>query len=285
MVWNKIRIFLEMIKFEHTIFALPFAYLGMILAADGWPTFHDFFWITVAMFGARTFAMGMNRVIDKEIDAANPRTADRAIPTGLISVGEATIFNVLSFLVFIIAVYNLAPIARYLWPPILFLFVFYPYTKRFTWLCHFFLGFALGVAPAAAWIAIKNQIPLEIWVLTLAVSFWVAGFDIIYATLDYEIDKKTGLNSIPVRFSVGVGLKITMVLHILTIILLFLNGLIFNLGVWYYAGVLIALILLFYENIIVSPENLSKVNVSFFTVNGFISVIVFLFSFIDITIL
>lgn len=277
-VLNKLLIILEMIKFEHSIFALPFAYMGALLAAYGFPTLWQMFWITVAMVGARSLAMCLNRLIDKEIDARNPRTASRALPKRLLSEKEVIFFNFVSLFFFLLAVYNLAPLCRWLWPLFVLPFVIYPYTKRFTWACHFVLGFCLGLAPVGAWIAITNGATFVPFVLGLAVCFWVAGFDIIYACQDIEVDKKEGLYSIPVNFGVAAALRITSVLHVLSVLFLFGLGAMLKLGSLYFVGVAVAGALLFYENRLVSPHDLSKIDAAFFTMNGIISTVVFLFT-------
>ncbi|MDI6689697.1 MAG: UbiA-like polyprenyltransferase [Actinomycetota bacterium] len=275
---NKISLFFQTIKFEHTVFALPFAYMSAFLAVEGIPAFRDFFWITMAMVGARTLAMSLNRLIDKEIDARNPRTSQRALPRGLLSTREMVLFSLISFFVFMMAVYELAPLCRYLWPLVIIPFVVYPYTKRFTWTSHFLLGLCLGLAPLGAWVAIRNGLSLVPILLGLAVCFWVAGFDIIYSCQDVRVDREQGLYSIPARFGIKKGLQVTALLHVLTVIFLIGVGLSMGAGIFYYLGVTVVAFLLAYENRLVSPDDLSRVNEAFFTTNGFISILMFVFT-------
>ena len=278
---GKLKVILEMIKFEHTIFALPFAYMGMVLAANGLPRIAQIFWITVAMVGARSFAMAINRYIDREIDARNPRTEDRAMPAGKLNNNYVLMFSAISLAIFFVATYQLAPLARLVWPAIVFPFLIYSYTKRFTWLSHVVLGVSLGLAPIAAWIAITNGLSWPVVALGAAVTLWVAGFDIIYACQDIDFDRKDKLFSIPAVFGVQKALLVTRTFHVLTVGLLFTVGVAFNLGVVYYIGVAITALLLAYENRMVKEDDLSKVNVAFFTINGFISLQIFAFTGLD----
>jgi 4-hydroxybenzoate polyprenyltransferase len=282
MVLSKLKIYLEMIKFEHSIFALPFAYLGAFLSQMRVPNFITILWITVAMVGARSFAMSANRLIDIEIDRRNPRTSNRALSKGLLSISNVIIFSFISLGVFLLAVYNLAPICRYLWPVVVIPFVIYPYTKRFTWLSHFILGICLGLAPIGAWIAITNTISIEPFIIGTAVLCWVAGFDIFYAIQDIDFDQQHKLHSIPARFGIKTSLILTKVLHITSILLLSLVGIHLNLGLLYFIGIFVAAILLAYENILIRPHDLSKLNVAFFTMNGVISSVMFCFVAIEI---
>lgn len=279
---SKLRVFFEMIKFEHTIFALPFAYIAMMLASGGWPTPADFIWITVAMVGARTTAMTINRLVDVNIDKDNPRTATRAIPSGVLKISEAVIYMMVSLLIFLVAVYNLAPICRQVWPLFVIPFALYPYAKRFTWLCHIWLGIAIGLAPVAAWLAIRNSLNPGILLLGAAVMFWIAGFDVLYATQDLEHDIGAGLKSIPTRFGIKASLVITKVFHVLAVLLLVGLGAAFGLGFWYFAGIIIVAVLLGYENSLVKVQDLSKLNAAFFTMNGVISMVALLFTSIEI---
>jgi 4-hydroxybenzoate polyprenyltransferase len=282
MASNKLRIYLEMIKFEHSIFALPFAYLGAFLAEMRIPSFPALFWITLAMVGARSFAMAMNRLIDREIDRRNPRTAERALPKGHLSIFSVNTFSLISLIVFLIAVYHLAPVCRYLWPLVVIPFVIYPYTKRFTWLSHFILGLCLGLAPIGAWIAVTNSVTIEPLLLGAAVLCWVAGFDIFYAIQDMDFDRKHKLYSIPANFGIRTSLVLTKLLHFTAISLLVWTGIRLDLGIFYFIGVFIAGVLLAYENSIIKPDDLSKLNMAFFTMNGVISVLMFLFVVIDV---
>ncbi len=271
-----------MIKFEHSIFALPFAYLGAFLSQKRVPGLTTLLWVTVAMVGARSFAMALNRWIDMEIDRRNPRTAERALPKGLISVSKTVLFSIVSLGIFLLAVYNLAPICRYLWPFVVIPFVVYPYTKRFTWLSHFVLGLCLGLAPIGAWIAVTNTYSVEPLLLGVAVLLWVAGFDVLYAIQDIDFDKKHGLFSVPARFGINKSIVVTRFLHALSIGILILTGLKLHLGIFYFAGVTIAAVLLAYENSLIKPDDQSRLNVAFFTMNGIISVIMFCFVAIEV---
>jgi len=278
MAFNKIGTYLEMIKFQHSIFALPFAYLGAFLAKLQVPDFVTLLWITLAMVGARSFAMAMNRLIDREIDRRNPRTAERALPKGLLPIPSVIVFSLISLTVFLIAVYNLAPICRYLWPFVVIPFVIYPYTKRFTWLSHFILGLCLGLAPVGAWIAVTNSVNnIEPFLLGAAVLCWVAGFDIFYAIQDMNFDQKYRLYSIPANFGIRTSLVLTKLLHFTAISFLVWTGTRLDLGIFYFIGVFIAGVLLAYENSIIKPNDLSKLNMAFFTMNGVISVLMFCF--------
>lgn len=278
MAFNKIGTYLEMIKFQHSIFALPFAYLGAFLAEMRVPDFLTLLWITLAMVGARSFAMAMNRLIDREIDRRNPRTAERALPKGLLPIPSVIVFSLISLTVFLIAVYNLAPICRYLWPFVVIPFVIYPYTKRFTYLSHFILGLCLGLAPVGAWIAVTNSVNnIEPFLLGAAVLCWVAGFDIFYAIQDMNFDQKYRLYSIPANFGIRTSLVLTKLLHFTAISFLVWTGIRLDLGIFYFIGVFIAGVLLTYENSIIKPNDLSKLNVAFFTMNGVISVLMFCF--------
>jgi len=271
-----------MIKFEHSIFALPFAYLGAFLAENKVPDFMTIFWITIAMVGARSFAMALNRLIDIDIDRRNPRTSNRALPKGLLSIQNVIIFSLISLTIFLITVYQLAPVCRYLWPLVVIPFVIYPYTKRFTWLSHFVLGLCLGLAPIGAWVAITNKISLEPIIIGAAVLCWVSGFDIFYALQDIDFDRKNKLYSIPVKFGISNSLVLTKILHISSVIFLIWAGLRLNLGIFYFIGIAISGILLAYENLIIKHDDLSKLNMAFFTMNGVISVIMFSFVLIEI---
>lgn len=277
MVLNKIRVYLEMIKFQHSIFALPFAYIGAFLSQMKVPSFITIFWITLAMVGARSFAMSLNRLIDIEIDRRNPRTADRALPKKLISISKVILFTVISLSLFLLSVYNLAPICRYLWPFIVIPFVIYPYTKRFTWLSHFILGFCLGLAPVGAWIAVTNTFSFEPFLIGAAVILWVSGFDILYAIQDIDFDRQHKLFSVPVRFGVKRSLELTSLFHIASIVILTWLGINLSLGLFYFAGLVVTSILLGYENSLIKPDDLSKLNQAFFTMNGVISVVMLCF--------
>ncbi|MCA1849025.1 MAG: putative 4-hydroxybenzoate polyprenyltransferase [Actinobacteria bacterium] len=276
----RLRVLLEMIKWEHTVFALPFAYAGMLAAPVPFSVW-NLFWITVAMVGARTAAMTLNRIIDAKMDAKNPRTADRAIPRGLISLREAWIFTGAAVGLLVLSTFFLAPITRVLWPLVVLGFVLYPYTKRFTWLCHLALGVANGLAPGAAWVAVTNEIswtPALIWA---GAALWVAGFDVIYALLDRDFDLENRVNSLPARFGVGPALVVSRVWHALSVAFLVAFGFAAGLGVVYYLGVAVVAWLLFYEHSLVRKDDLSKLDMAFFTMNGVISLIFFAFVLLD----
>jgi 4-hydroxybenzoate polyprenyltransferase len=279
---GKVKIYLEMIKFEHSVFALPFAYFGAFLAEKRVPEWMTLFWITLAMVGARSFAMAVNRWLDMEIDRRNPRTADRALPKGLLSVSNVVLFSIVSLAVFLLSVYKLAPICRYLWPLVVVPFVIYPYTKRFTWLSHFVLGLCLGLAPVGAWIAITNTINMEPFMIGAAVLLWVAGFDIFYAIQDIEFDRQHKLYSIPAKFGIRTSLTLTKILHITSIVLLSWVGMRMHLGIIYFIGIAVTAILLAYENSMIKPHDISKLNMAFFTINGVISILLFCFVAADV---
>lgn len=279
---GKVKIYLEMIKFQHSIFALPFAYFGAFLSQMKVPSFITIFWITLAMVGARSFAMSLNRLIDIETDRRNPRTAERALPKRLLSVSNVILFSIISLGFFLLAVYNLAPICRYLWPIVVIPFVIYPYTKRFTWLSHFILGFCLGLAPIGAWIAVTNTFSLEPFLIGSAVILWVAGFDIFYAIQDIDFDCYHKLYSIPARFGIKTSLTLTKLLHITSITILIWLGIRLDLGLFYFIGVVVTAILLAYENSLIKANDLSRLNLAFFTMNGVISMVMFCFVAIEV---
>ncbi|MDQ7096896.1 UbiA-like polyprenyltransferase [Desulfosporosinus sp. PR] len=282
---NKIKVFLEMIKFEHTLFALPFAYLGAFLASNGIPAGMKLLWITLAMVGARTAAMSLNRLIDRQIDARNPRTAQRALPAGQLRVKEVYLYTVLSFLLLGYSAYKLNLLALWLMPIAVFFLVLYSYTKRFTWACHLVLGISLGLAPAGAWIGVTGHWAWAPILLGLGVITWVAGFDIVYACQDVEFDRKEGLHSIPAIFGVQRGLEISSVLHILAPLFFVAVGVVMAMSWLYYLGVGIAVVLLFRQHWLVTASDLSKVGVAFFDLNGYLSVMLFVFSVLDLIIL
>lgn len=281
---KKVKIILEMIKFEHTVFALPFAFTGMVLAAHGVPSWRTIFWITVAMVGARSAAMGFNRWADREIDAENPRTKDRALPKGLITSGQVLAFITVSSVVFFLAAYNLNSLSFVLSPIALAVVFFYSYTKRFTFLSHAFLGLAISLAPIGAWIAVTGKIETPALVLGLAVLFWLIGFDILYALQDIDFDRRAGLYSVPQRFGIRRSLWISRLSHLVTILLL--SALYFMLALdWLYlCGVAIALGLLVYEHTLVRENDLSRLDMAFFNMNGYLSVTVFVFTLLDVMI-
>lgn len=270
---GKFGVFLEMIKFEHTIFALPFAYIGAIFALGGLPTVSQIFWITLAMIGARTAAMSLNRIIDRRIDATNPRTSGRALPRGLLSLQTVWLFTILSLLLLAFASYNLSPLAFKLFPLAVFALTFYSYTKRFTWFCHLFLGATLSLAPLGAWIAVADTATGEAVLLAIAVMFWVAGFDIIYACDDYDFDRRAGIFSIPARFGIATGLFIARAFHLIAAGLFLVLGLTLGLGFFYWLGAAAAGLLLWWQHRLISPVDLSRAGVAFFNLNGSLSIV------------
>ncbi|MCG9966471.1 putative 4-hydroxybenzoate polyprenyltransferase [Pelotomaculum terephthalicicum JT] len=282
MVFKKLIVFLEMIRFEHTVFALPFAYIGALLTEKKIPAAHDLLWITMAMVGARTAAMSLNRLIDRRLDARNPRTAGRALPRGLLREGEVWFYVLVSFLLLFYSAYQLTPLAFRLAPAAVLVLFTYSYTKRFTWTCHLVLGLVLGMAPLGSWIAITGQFHPAPFLLGAGVLFWVAGFDIIYACDDYEFDLKEGLYSIPARFGIKRALNVSAVFHAIAPLFFLAAGLLLNLGVLYLAGVAVSVGILFYQHTLVRPDDLSRAGVAFFNLNGTLSVVMFVFTLFDI---
>ncbi len=279
---RKLRIILEMIKFEHTVFALPFAIMSAFIAAEGLPPLTNLGWILVAMVGARSCAMAFNRLADAEIDSQNPRTVTRAIPAGLISKGAVWLFTLVSAGLLVFAAWQLNPLAFALSPVALFVIMGYSYTKRFTALSHFWLGLALSISPVGAWIAIKGQFDWTPIVLCCVVLLWTAGFDIIYACQDVNFDRKHGLRSIPARLGIRWSLWLSSALHVIAVLLLFGIPLLTELGLFYYIGVGIVVLIFIYEHAIVKPNDLSRVNLAFFTLNGMISLVLMALSITDI---
>jgi 4-hydroxybenzoate polyprenyltransferase len=275
--------FARLVKIEHTVFALPFAYVGALLAVDGVPSAHDLLWVTVAMVGARSLAMALNRLLDLRIDARNPRTAGRELPSGQLSVPQVVAFCLASLAVFLVAVWQLDPIVRWLWPIPVAAFVVYPYLKRFTWLCHFWLGAVDGLAPVGAWVAITGKLPWQAWALGAAVAFWVAGFDLFYALFDLEIDREQGLHSFATRFGVEGVFAGARISHALTVAALVAAGLGLSVDVFYWLGVGAVAALLAYEHSLVRPGDLRRLDAAFFTMNGVISVVFCAFVLLDVT--
>jgi 4-hydroxybenzoate polyprenyltransferase len=334
---EKARVFAELVKFEHSVFALPYAYVGALYGASlagfagsevstrvrsdlaafvgqrlaiAWtfegplppqvravelpwstgshtivPTWHALGWITVVMVGARAFAFVLNRAIDKEIDARNPRTANRAVPAGLVKAWELWLFAAAMLALYLVGVWQLAPVVRPLAPIPLIAFAVYPYTKRFTNLCHYWLGMCLGLAPVGAWLAVGAPInhPAP-WVMGAAVALWTAGFDIIYATQDVECDRRDGVRSMPADIGISRALRQTKALHVLTVLLLAAAGILVGAGTPWFVGVAIAAALLWYENSIVSSDDLSRVDAAFFTTNGVIALVVLAGALVDVLI-
>jgi 4-hydroxybenzoate polyprenyltransferase len=279
---KKIKIILEMIKFEHTIFALPFAFTGALLAAHGLPSWGTIFWITVAMVGARSAAMGFNRWADRKIDAENPRTRERALPKGLVSPLQVFVFIVVSSALLVYAASRLNPLSFYLSPVALAVVFFYSYTKRFTFLSHAFLGLAISLAPIGSWIAVTGRLEAPALVLGAAVLFWLLGFDVLYALQDMDFDGQAGLHSIPQRFGIRRSLLISRASHAITMLALFRLSALLSLGWYYLTGVIIALCLIIYEHSLVREKDLSKLNIAFFNMNGYISVTIFVFTLLEV---
>jgi 4-hydroxybenzoate polyprenyltransferase len=280
-VLKKIKIILEMIKFEHTLFALPFAFTGALLAANGIPSGRTVLWITVAMVGARSAAMGFNRWADRRIDADNPRTRDRALPKGLVTPLQVIVFSAVSSAVLVFAAYMLNPLSFYLSPVALAIVFFYSYTKRFTFLAHLFLGLGISGAPMGAWIAVTGKFETPALVLGLAVLFWLLGFDVLYALQDMDFDRKAGLHSIPQRFGIRRSLWISRASHAVTMAALFWIAWLLSLGWLYIAGVFVSLCLMIYEHTLVRENDLSKLNFAFFNMNANISIAIFCFTLLD----
>lgn len=273
LIWRKLKITLEMIKFEHTVFALPFAFIGALLAGRGLPTGGQTLWIIVAMIGARSAAMTFNRIVDLQFDRENPRTQARALAAGTLSMPFAVAFTAVMSGLFIFSASRLNSVCLYLSFPTLAILFFYSYTKRFTALSHLFLGVAVGLAPLAAWLAIRGTFDWPPVLLSAAVMFWVAGFDVIYALQDAEFDRQNRLFSLPARLGVGPALILSSMFHVATVVLLLATALWTELGGIVYAGIAIVAAILFWEHRIVKPGDLSRVNVAFFALNGYVSIL------------
>ncbi len=274
---------LEMIKFEHTVFALPFAFLGMVLAAEGWPSWRTVLWIVVAMVGARSAAMGWNGLVDRRIDAANPRTASRALPAGLVTPGAVALFIAASAALLVLAAWQLNPLALALSPVALAILFLYSYTKRFTWASHLVLGLSLAGAPLGAWIAVRGDVQATPLLLAGAVLLWVAGFDVLYALQDLEFDRRAGLFSIPARFGVAGSLWISGALHVVMLALLALLPEVYpDLGAGFWVGWLGCLALIAWQHWVVRPGDLSRLNAAFFQANGALAIWLFAATALDI---
>jgi 4-hydroxybenzoate polyprenyltransferase len=271
------RLFARLVRLEHTVFALPFAYTGALLAWGGVPPARDLLWVTVAMVGARTLAMGLNRLIDAGIDARNPRTATRELPSGALTRGQVLGLCAIALAIYLLAVFRLDPVVRWLWPIPVALFVVYPYLKRVTWLCHLWLGACTGLAPTGAWIAVTGHAPWEAWALGAAQGVWVAGFDLFYALFDVEHDRQVGLRSWATRFGERGVFAGARAMHLIAVGLLGGVGVGLGLGVWYWLGVVAVAGLLVYEHLLVRPGDLRRLDAAFFTVNGVIAVVFFCF--------
>jgi 4-hydroxybenzoate polyprenyltransferase len=277
------RLFARLVKLEHTVFALPFAYTGAFLARADAPGAHDLLWITLAMAGARTVAMSLNRLIDAEIDARNPRTAVRELPAGALGRRHVLALSAGALALFLAAVFQLDPVVRWLWPIPVACFVVYPYLKRVTWLCHLWLGATLGLAPVGAWLAVTGTAPWEAWLLGGAVGLWVAGFDLFYALFDREHDLNEGLHSWATRWGTLGVFRGARLLHAGTVALLAVVGWGLGRGTWYWLGVAAVAALLLYEHLLVRPSDLRRLDAAFFTVNGVIAIVFFLFVLLETT--
>jgi 4-hydroxybenzoate polyprenyltransferase len=275
------RRFASLVKLEHTVFALPFAYVGMLLAVGDVPRGADWLWVTLAMVGARTLAMGLNRLIDAELDARNPRTSSRELPSGTLTRAQVLGLCGAALVLFLVAVLQLDPLVRWLWPAPVVLFVVYPYLKRVTWLCHLWLGLSLGLAPVGAWAAVTGELPWQAWAVGAAVALWVAGFDLFYSLFDLEHDRAEGLHSWAVRFGERGVFHGARVLHAGTVVLLALAGLELDVGIAYWLGIAAVAALLTYEHSLVRPGDLRRLDAAFFTVNGVISIVFFAFVLAD----
>jgi 4-hydroxybenzoate polyprenyltransferase len=273
--------FARLVKIEHTLFALPFAYVGALLAVGAFPSGHDLLWITVAMVGARSLAMGLNRLVDAGIDARNPRTATRELPSGSLTAVQVAAFCAGSLGLFLVAVWQLDPLVRWLWPIPVAGFVIYPYLKRWTWLCHLWLGAVDGLAPVGAWVAITGKLPWEAWVVGAAVAFWVAGFDLFYALFDLEVDRVEGLHSAATRFGTRGAFAGARILHAVTVACLIVAGLGLQVGALYWLGVAAVAALLAYEHSLVRPDDLRRLDAAFFTMNGVIAIVFLAFVLAD----
>lgn len=282
---GKLTALLEMIKFSHTVFAFPFALMGVVLASlasETLPSFAQIFWVCLAMVGARTGAMGLNRIIDARIDADNPRTATRHLPTGMVALSEAWLLVFGAFALLLLSAWMLNPLCLKLAPVAIFFLVLYSYCKRFTAMAHVVLGLCLAAAPVGAWIAVRGDVGWPVIVLGLAVLFWVAGFDIFYALQDYEFDRDQGLFSIPSRFGVVRSFQIARLFHVIMVVLLFMLFFSKGLGIVYLLGVVVVSGLLIYEHLLVRPDDLSRLDAAFFNMNGYISVTILLFTLLDV---
>ena len=272
----------SLVRIEHTVFALPFAYVGAFLSIDAWPGFANMLWITVAMGGARTLAMSLNRLVDAELDARNPRTAMRELPSGALTRAQVIGLCFLALSVFLVAVFQLDPVVRWLWPVPVAMFVVYPYLKRITWLCHLWLGACLGLAPVGAWLAMTGTAPWEAWAIGAAVALWVAGFDLFYSLFDLEHDRAEGLHSWAARFGEHGVFRGARAFHAGSVVLLSAAGVGLDVSWFYWLGVIATAGLLVYEHAIVRPGDLRRLDAAFFTLNGVISVVFFAFVALDV---
>lgn len=274
---------LGLVRFAHTVFALPFALAGALLAAGGWPDAATLGWILLAMVGARSLAMAVNRLVDARIDALNPRTAGRELPAGRLTPGQVVVFSAVSLALLLLAVSRLPEITWYLWPVPVALFVLYPFTKRFTWACHLVLGVSIGLAPVGGWIAVTGSFDTAPILLGLAVAAWIAGFDIIYALLDVGFDRANGIHSVPARFGPDRAVWVTRGLHVAAIALLAAAGLAAGAGGWYLAGVAVCAAVLLYENVSVRPGDTARIQAAFGTANMVMAVVYIAFVIAEVT--
>ncbi len=280
---NKFKDIVEALRLEHTIFALPFAYVGVWAAAEGNPSWRVVGWVTLAMVGARTAGMALNRLIDLPIDRKNPRTKNWPVPSGRVKPSLLILLTTAALAIFLVAAWKLNPLCAKLSPVALVLLVLYPTMKRFTWACHFWLGLVLASAPAAGWLAVTGKMELELIPLFLGVFFWVSGFDILYALLDIDFDRREGVYSIPGRFGLSPALWISRSAHLMALLAFGWFGIVMEFRGWFWAGWLLIAGLLTYEHRLVGPGRLEKINKAFFTVNGWVSVLFFLFTWLELT--
>jgi 4-hydroxybenzoate polyprenyltransferase len=276
--------FASLVRFQHTVFALPFALAGALMAHQDWPPLSTLGWILLAMVGARSLAMAINRVVDMEIDAANPRTAGRDLPSGRLTVRQVAVFCAISLAVLLIAVSQLPPLTWFLWPIPVAGFVIYPYTKRFTWLCHLVLGVVIGLAPLGAWIAVTGHFATAPWFLFLAVATWMFGFDVIYALMDVDFDRRHGVKSVPARFGARRALWVTRVMHAIAVICLIVAGVLAGSHAIYFVGVAVCAVVLVIENIVVSPDDHARIQAAFGTANGVLALVYIAFVILDVSI-
>jgi len=270
---SRLALFARLVKVEHSVYALPFAFAGAFLAASGLPTWEQLAWITVAMVGARSSAMALNRLIDAEMDARNPRTAGRELPAGRLGRRDVWVFTLAAVTLLVVAAFNLSEPCRYLWPIPLAAFVLYPFTKRVTWFCHYALGLTLGLAPAAAWLAVSGSLSAEAWILFFAVGLWVGGFDVIYAIFDLDFDHAHGIHSVPVKLGAPGALRVAAWSHLLAVLLLGSVGVIAGLPASYWIGLAVVAGLLTWTHVDIARRGLERVGMGFMTVNGVVGLV------------
>jgi 4-hydroxybenzoate polyprenyltransferase len=284
-VFDNIRIILEMIKFEHSIFALPFAMISIILAAEnlphGLPPFRIAFWVVICMISARSAAMAFNRIVDASYDACNPRTSKRAIPAGILTASQVAFFTLGALAIFEVACWKINPLCFNLSPLAILFILGYSYTKRFTYLSHIVLGLAIGISPVGAWMAVTDHISIPSLLLGLVVMLWIGGFDILYSLQDVEFDRKSGLYSLPTRLGKSSALLLSRFMHFIMILILMVIGHMCGLHAFYFTGVLLVAGLIWYEQSLVSPDDISRINLAFFTLNGWISISLMAFVILD----